>query len=152
SGAAPPYFDRPVPIAGSFFGLCFRSGEILRCDDAQHDPLADPDLRAGLGSGSIVAAPLRQADTPIGVLCVSSPTLQAFVARDEQTLQLAVGLLASAMNHLQAFAANRQLLEEYQVMLEAMDQSEQRARALLEKSPIGTCIVDEHGNFEVVNP
>jgi diguanylate cyclase (GGDEF)-like protein/PAS domain S-box-containing protein len=63
-----------------------------------------------------------------------------------------IGVLRAAVIHAQDSAANRQLLDEYGAILEAMDQSERRAHTLIEMSPVGVYIVDDRGIFVEVNP
>ncbi len=151
SGTAAPYLGRRIPATGTLAGLCVRMREILRCDDTQHDPRTNPVSCKKRGIGSMIVVPLYADRAVVGVLKVVSPQPRAFDEHDMRTLQLMVGLLSAAMDHAMDFSANQTLLQEYEVILEAMDQSEQRARILIERSPIGTCIVDEHGIFETVN-
>ena len=72
-------------------------------------------------------------------------------ARDDEALALA-GLQAGAQDYLVKGRVERDALTRTLRYAIARKWDEQRARALIEKSPIGTCIVDEQGIFEIVNP
>lgn len=131
-----------MPWAGTPAGRCLHSGEVVRCEAREQDP--------GL-AGAMLLAPLRRGHEMVGVIAVVAPAPSAFTGRDEQFARILGGLLATSMDQLFTLTAHMNLLKEYEVILEAMDQSEQRARMLIEKSPVGTCIVDEAGAIEVIN-
>ena len=67
-------------------GLAFRTGETLRCDDAENDPRVDLEVCHVLHVVSSVCVPLRRSGRAVGVLSVTSSQRQTFDDRDVATL------------------------------------------------------------------
>src|ERR1700740_2101989 len=59
-GTSAPDVGAKLSIEHSFTGLCVRTGEPLRCDDAQSDPRVDPEACRALGISAIGVAPVRR--------------------------------------------------------------------------------------------
>ncbi|HYN15768.1 MAG TPA: TonB family protein [Terriglobales bacterium] len=77
-GTSAPEVGATLSIEHSFTGLCVRTGEPLRCDDAQSDPRVDPEACQALGISAIAAAPVRRGLKVIGVIAAFSDTPNAF--------------------------------------------------------------------------
>ncbi len=77
-GTSAPEVGAQLSLEHSFTGLCVRSGEPLRCDDAQSDPRVDPEACRALGISAIAAAPVRRGLKVIGVIAAFSDTPNAF--------------------------------------------------------------------------
>jgi len=77
-GTSAPEVGATLSLENSFTGLCVRTGEPLRCDDAQSDPRVDPEACQALGISAIVAAPVRRGLKVIGVIAAFSDTPSAF--------------------------------------------------------------------------
>ena len=75
-----------VPIEGSLTGLAFKSGETLRCDDAESDPRVDLELCHAFNVVSIVCVPFWRGDKAVGVFTVNSSRPCAFDEHDVATL------------------------------------------------------------------
>jgi len=77
-GTSAPEVGAKLSIENSFTGLCVRTGEPLRCDDAQSDPRVDPEACQALGISAIAVAPVRRGLKVIGVIAAFSDTPHAF--------------------------------------------------------------------------
>ncbi len=77
-GTSAPEVGAKLSIENSFTGLCVRTGEPLRCDDAQTDPRVDPEACQALGISAIAVAPVRRGLKVIGVIAAFSDTPNAF--------------------------------------------------------------------------
>jgi protein TonB len=78
SGNIAPELGITSLVEESLTGRCIRSGKQLRCDDAQGDPRVCSSAAADLKARSLVATPIQQGTTTIGVLAVFSNALGAF--------------------------------------------------------------------------
>src|SRR5262249_10793960 len=67
-----------LPVGSSLSGLCVRTGQALRCDDAETDGRVDRRACRQVGARSLIVAPLHSARRAVGVLKVLSPQAQAF--------------------------------------------------------------------------
>ena len=75
-----------IPIEGSLTGLAFRSGETLRCDDAENDPRVHLELCHAFRVVSIVCVPLWRGEKTVGVFTVNSSRRGAFDGHAVATL------------------------------------------------------------------
>jgi len=74
-----------------------RTGQLLRCEDSETDPLVDRESCRALGIRSMIAVPVLWGDAVIGLLEVFSPEPYAFSTNDPVVLQRARG------NHFQRY-------------------------------------------------
>lgn len=93
---APDLGARLNPNSG-FTGTCYRTGEIVRCDDAAVDARVDRDACRGLGARSMVAVPLRGLHGVVGVLEAFSHEPYGFTDSDIRGLILLAELILAAM-------------------------------------------------------
>ena len=121
SGRAAPYIGLRTPMASSLSGECVRTGQILRCDDAERDPRVDLTECRRVGARSMIVVPLLYAQQVVGVLQVLSPELYAFGPVDVHTLQLMAGLIGAAMSHTAEFEAKQAALNELQTAKEVAE-------------------------------
>jgi len=77
-GTSAPDVGARLSIEHSFTGLCVRTGEPQRCDDAQSDPRVDPEACRALGISAIAVAPVRRGVKVVGVIAAFSDTPHAF--------------------------------------------------------------------------
>jgi len=133
SGAALPHIGVRLKINSSLSGLCVQRREILCCDDVETDPRVDLAACRQVGVRSMVVVPLYHGRTVIGVLKVLSSKTQAFGYAEIYTLQLMTRLLAAAMSHASEFAAK-------QAALEALQESEERFRRLIQDLQVGVML------------
>jgi N-acetylmuramoyl-L-alanine amidase len=93
---APPPGTALNPTSG-FTALCYRTGTIVRCDDAERDDRVDKDACRSLGIRSMVAAPLRRGETILGLIEAFDGKPMAFTDDDVRTLNLFGELAVEAM-------------------------------------------------------
>ena len=121
SGRAAPYVGLRTPLASSLSGECVRSGQILRCDDAERDTRVDLSECRRVGARSMIVVPLLYRQQVAGVLQVLSPELYAFGPVDVHTLQLMAGLIGAAMSHTAEFEAKQAALNALQAAKEVAE-------------------------------
>jgi len=80
-----------------FSGVCFRSAEVVRCDDSESDQRVDIQNCRHLGARSMVAVPLLAKSNVIGLLEVFSTEPYAFDDSDVRGLKLLAELILAAM-------------------------------------------------------
>ena len=125
SGRASPFLGTRTDSRAGLCGECVRTGQTLRCDDAERDSRVNLDAFRRMGVRSTVVVPLHYDRAVVGVLQVTSPELYAFTAMDEHTLHLMAGLMAAAMSHAAEAKAKQELLAHKERLLaEAMEQAD----------------------------
>ena len=77
-GTSAPDVGAKLSIDHGFTGLCARTGEPLRCDDAETDPRVDAEACRALGISAIAVSPVRRGLKVIGVIAAFSDTPNAF--------------------------------------------------------------------------
>ncbi|HEV8525060.1 MAG TPA: N-acetylmuramoyl-L-alanine amidase, partial [Terriglobales bacterium] len=77
-------------------GECFRTGEVLHCEDSENDGRVDREACQHLGIRSILVVPVRRHYEILGILEVFSGWAGIFGDRDAQVLEL----LASQINEV----------------------------------------------------
>lgn len=80
-----------------FSGTCFRSGEIVRCDDTEQDPRVNVQTSRQLGARSMVAVPLLGQKSIIGLIEAFSTEAYAFNDSDVRSLSLLAELILAAI-------------------------------------------------------
>ena len=93
---APDAGARLDPNSG-FSGSCFRSGQIVRCDDAEHDSRVNLQAALLLGARSIVAVPLAGRKCVIGLVEAFSYDAHGFNDSDIRSLSLLAELILAAL-------------------------------------------------------
>ena len=83
---APPLGARLNAYSG-ISGECLRTGRVLCCEDSETDSRVDPSVCRKLGVRSIVAVPLRDEQSTVGILEVFSEYPGAFTDKHIQALQ-----------------------------------------------------------------
>ncbi len=121
SGRAAPYLGLRANITAGLSGECVRTGQILRCDDAERDPRADLNECRRVGARSLIVVPLYDQQQAVGVLQVQSAEQYAFGPVDVHTLELMAGLIGAAMSHTAEFEAKQAALLELQVAKETAE-------------------------------
>ncbi len=93
---APDPGVRLDPDSG-FSGACLRSGETVRCDDADNDARVNPEACRALGARSMIAVPLSARHRVIGLLEAFSKESQGFNDSDVRSLNLLGELILAAI-------------------------------------------------------
>jgi len=97
SGPDAPPIGTLFHVNEGFSGECVRRGLLLRCDDSETDSRVDRESCRALGVRSIVAAPIHENGTVIGILEVFSPQARAFESDDDVLRRLAE-IVAETLN------------------------------------------------------
>ena len=101
-GTSAPEVGAKLSIENSFTGLCVRTGEPLRCNDAQSDPRVDPEACRALGISAIACAPVRRGLKVIGVIAAFSDTPQAFTDKHLLILSTLSEVIVELLNEPRA--------------------------------------------------
>src|SRR6476469_9778332 len=78
SGTIAPDRQAKLNPNSGFSGACFRTGQIVRCDDTENDPRVNVNAARRLGTRSMVAVPLGGKDGTIGLIEAFSSKPYAF--------------------------------------------------------------------------
>ena len=97
AGSAAAHLGLRLKQATSLSGLCVRSGETLRCDDADTDLRVDKEACRKIGLRSMIVMPLKHKGTTVGVLKAMSAQVAKFAESDMTLLGLLSELVAAAM-------------------------------------------------------
>ena len=91
--------DRGVRLdaKAGFSGACFRTGRIVRCDDAEKDSRVNIEACRRLGTRSMVAVPLLGQESVVGLLEAFSTEPFAFDDSDVRSLNLLAELILAAL-------------------------------------------------------
>gem|GEM_PF-1570232 len=137
-----------LQIGTSLSGLCVRTGELQRSDDLWNDPRVGHEHYRELGIRSLLVVPLKDEQRTIGVIKVVSPRPDAFTDRDAKALRLLGGLMGAALGHAAAYEARQARLEE---RTQALQESEQRFKQLVDGAQEGIWVADDRGTITYVN-
>jgi diguanylate cyclase (GGDEF)-like protein/PAS domain S-box-containing protein len=140
-----------LPVATSLSGRAVRSGEVLRCDDAEADPRVDREACRRVGARSLLLVPLRHGGATVGVLKVASPAPGVFGDEDAGALELLGGLITAALRNADALRAAQALAVERTAALAVLHESEARFRSAFEHAGIGMALVGLEGRWLRVN-
>ncbi len=97
TGAIAPEIGARLDPRYGLSGICFLSGEMVRCDDAENDPRVNLSASRNLHARSILAVPLRGRRSVIGLLEAFSSDAFAFSESDIRGLSLLAELILGAM-------------------------------------------------------
>lgn len=101
-GTSAPDVGAKLSIDHGFTGLCARTGEPLRCDDAQSDPRVDPEACRALGISAIAVAPVRRGLKVVGVIAAFSDTPNAFTDKHLLILTTLSEVIVELLDETQA--------------------------------------------------
>ena len=93
---APDVGARLDPNSG-ISGACFRTAQIVRCDDAEKDPRVDVEVSRRLNTRSLLAVPLCGRRSVVGLLEAFSTDAYGFNESDVRSLRLLAELILGAM-------------------------------------------------------
>ncbi len=139
----------PLKLNESLSGAAVRTGELQRADDIEGDPRIGHRAYHDQGIRAILAVPLRHDQQVLGVLKVLSPTAGGFTDRHAKALRLLGGLVGASLEHAASFEARQARLER---RTEALQESEQRFKHLVDAAQEGIWVSDERGVITYVNP
>jgi N-acetylmuramoyl-L-alanine amidase/putative methionine-R-sulfoxide reductase with GAF domain len=113
AGSIKPDVGARIQRDSAFSGACFRSAQIIRCDDSENDPRVNREACRELGARSMVAVPLCGRRRVIGVLEAFSAEPFGFNDSDVSSLELLAELILSAIKpeDEDRFASSAQIAE-----------------------------------------
>jgi N-acetylmuramoyl-L-alanine amidase len=97
SGTIAPDKRAKLNPNSGFSGACFRTGQIIRCDDTENDPRVNVQAARRLGTRSMVAVPLAGKNGTIGLIEAFSSKAYAFQDNSIRSLNLLAELILAAM-------------------------------------------------------
>src|SRR6202167_3940556 len=97
AGAIKPDVGARIQRDSAFSGVCFRTAQIIRCDDTETDDRVNLYACRQLGARSMVAVPLCGRRRVIGLLEAFSAEAFAFNDSDVSSLELLAELIVSAL-------------------------------------------------------
>jgi putative methionine-R-sulfoxide reductase with GAF domain len=97
AGPDAPGLGARFSIGSGFSGECVRTGQLLRCEDSETDPLVDRESCRALAIRSMIAVPILWEEAVIGLLEAFSPEPYAFGANDPLVLKRVAGMCSSAV-------------------------------------------------------
>jgi len=98
AGQDAPGVGARLTIGSGFSGECVRTGQLLRCEDSETDPLVDRESCRALGIRSMIAVPVCWDDAVIGLLEVFSPEPYAFSTNDPLALKRLAEIISRAVH------------------------------------------------------
>jgi diguanylate cyclase (GGDEF)-like protein/PAS domain S-box-containing protein len=135
AGAATGHLDLRLPLDRSISGLCYRTQEVLTCDDAETDDRVRlKDMARQIGFRSAILVPLLHNQRCYGVLEVYAPEPQHFKRDHQQLLGLASDILAASLFDAAVF--NDEL---------------RKRHLLLDAAPILIAYLDRHQRYVEAN-
>jgi hypothetical protein len=114
SGSSAPAVGAHLQVDSGLTGESVRTRQILRCDDAEHDPRVNRESCEALGIASLVVMPLRREEEVNGLFELFSDTAHAFTERDLAALERMGEMVQIALEHAEAagvgngFASSRE--------------------------------------------
>ncbi|MGH9529810.1 MAG: GAF domain-containing protein [Terriglobales bacterium] len=105
AGSDAPGLGAKLQVGSGFSGECVRSGKTLRCDDAETDSRVDREGCRQLGIRSILATPVRNHDSVVGILEVFSPDARSFSLNEEKTLERLAQMIGGALERAEMGSA-----------------------------------------------
>jgi TonB family protein len=87
SGDIAPELGSALNVGSGISGECFRTGEVLRCDDSETDARVDPEVCRMLGIRSLAVVPLRSPVEAVGILEAFASDAGAFSEEEVNSLK-----------------------------------------------------------------
>jgi N-acetylmuramoyl-L-alanine amidase/putative methionine-R-sulfoxide reductase with GAF domain len=114
AGTIKPDVGQRIQRDSAFSGACFRTAQIIRCDDTESDNRVNLDVCRQLGARSMVAVPLCGRRRVIGLLEAFSAEPYGFNNSDVGSLGLLAELILAALKpeDEERFAESAQVAEE----------------------------------------
>ena len=134
SGSSAPELGAHLQVDSGLSGKSVRTGQILRCDDAETDARVNRESCRALGIASVVVMPLLRENEITGVFELFSEKAYAFAQRDIAALERLGEMVHTALDHAEAARAKPGQAEEQEAASVAEKAEEIRAHARAERS------------------
>ena len=157
AGAIKPDVGQRIQRDSAFSGACFRTAQIIRCDDTETDDRVNLYACRQLGARSMVAVPLCGRRRVIGLLEAFSAEPFGFNDSDVASLELLAELILAALKpeDEERFAESAQVAEEelaapalsMQGVLPLEEASSERVSSAVEQTPQDKDEVETEAEF-----
>ncbi len=137
SGCAVDRLGQRILSDGCPVGTCLRTGNSQYGGDAEAGNPGGLNVCGSAWCRPMMAVPLRDGATILGVLEVVAARAEFFDEATRQTVLLVGGLLSAALARAVAFDANRKLLEERTTTLAALRESEALLSSAMAAAQLG---------------
>lgn len=97
AGEVRPDIGQTIELEASFSSICFRTGQLLICEDTENDERVNRVACASLGARSLLAVPIRGRRGVVGILEAFSKKASAFDGTDARQLTLLSELVTGAL-------------------------------------------------------
>jgi len=134
SGSSAPELGAHLQVDSGLSGESVRTGQILRCDDAETDARVNRESCRALGIASVVVMPLLRENEITGVFELFSEKAYAFAPRDIAALERLGEMVHTALDHAEAARAKPGQAEEHRAASVAEKAEEIQAHARAERS------------------
>jgi len=143
SGSSAPELGAHLQVDSGLSGESVRTGQILRCDDADTDARVNRESCRALGIASVLVMPLLRENEITGVFELFSEKAYAFAQRDIAALERLGEMVHTALDHAEAARAKPGQAEEQGAASVAEQAEEIRAHARAERSSELEILVSE---------
>jgi len=143
AGSSAPELGAHLQVDSGLSGESVRTGQILRCDDAETDARVNRESCRALGIASVLVMPLLRENEISGVFELFSEKAYAFAQRDIAALERLGEMVHTALDHAEAARAKPGQAEEQGATSVAEQAEEIRAHARAERSSELEILVSE---------
>lgn len=153
AGSSAPELGAHLQVDSGLSGESVRTGQILRCDDADTDARVNRESCRALGIASVLVMPLLRENEITGVFELFSEKAYAFAQRDIAALERLGEMVHTALDHAEAARAKPGQAAEQGAASVAEQAEEIRAHARAERSSELGILVSEakpHADVDTV--
>ena len=140
-----------IRLGRGMVGWVGHHGKELLANDVRVEPRYVNFFPEVIPTQSELSVPVKVGGEVVGVLDVQSPHLDAFDANDVMVLRTLADQVAVATENARLYEAVRQELVERERAEEALRESEEMARAILDATTESVFLVDEQGTILTLN-
>ena len=143
--------EHRIGLGHGMVGWVGSHGEELLANDVRAEPRYVNFFPDVIPTQSELSVPLTVGGKTVGVLDVQSPRLSAFDENDVMVLQTLADQVAVAIENARLYERAQQELIECQQAEEALQESEEMARAILNATTESVLLIDDQGTILALN-
>lgn len=111
SGGVASHLGMRLSMYSSFSGYCVITRKVQYCPDSELDNRVDREACRKVGVRSMIVVPLFNRGSPVGVLKILSPRVNAFSKEDIQVLEMITEVLSAAISYAAEFKEKTDALQ-----------------------------------------